>query len=47
MRYLADFAESFVILFGAYFDVLSASIVVMGLMLALAWATIPQSTKRL
>jgi len=47
MRYLADFAESFVLLFGAYFDVLSASLVVMGMMLALAWAIIPQITKRL
>jgi hypothetical protein len=45
-RFLFDFAESFVILFGAYINVLAGGLVVLGLMLVLVWATIPQITKR-
>lgn len=41
-----DFAESFVILFGAYVNVLAAGIVVIGIVLVMAWATIPQIAKR-
>jgi hypothetical protein len=46
MRYLFDFAESFAILFGAYTNVLAAGVIVMGLLLVLAWATIPHIAKR-
>jgi len=46
MRYLFDFAESFAILFGAYTDVLAAGVIVLGLLLVLAWATIPHIAKR-
>lgn len=45
-RFLMDFAESFVILFGAYVNVLAASVVVLGMFLVVAWATIPQIAKR-
>jgi len=46
MRYLFDFAESFAILFGAYTNVLAAGVIVLGLLLVLAWATIPHIAKR-
>lgn len=45
-RFLMDFAESFVILFGAYVNVLAASVFVVGMILFLAWATIPAIAKR-
>lgn len=45
-RFLMDFAESFVILFGAYVNVLAAAVVVVGIVLVLAWATIPAIAKR-
>ena len=46
MRFLFDFAESFAILFGAYTNVLAAGVIVLGLLLVLAWATIPHIAKR-
>jgi hypothetical protein len=46
MRYLFDFAESFAILFGVYTNVLAAGVIVLGLLLVLAWATIPHIAKR-
>lgn len=45
-RYLFDFAESFVILFGAYINVLAGGLVVLALVLVIAWATIPHIAKR-
>lgn len=45
-RFLMDFAESFVILFGAYVNVLAAGVFVVGMILFLAWATIPAIAKR-
>ena len=46
IHYLADFAEAFLILFGAFFDVLAGGVVALGMFLVLAWATIPHITKR-
>jgi hypothetical protein len=46
VRFLFDFAESFAILFGAYTNVLAAGVIVLGLLLVLAWATIPHIAKR-
>jgi hypothetical protein len=46
MRFLFDFAESFAILFGAYTNVLAAGVIVLGILLVLAWATIPHIAKR-
>jgi hypothetical protein len=46
VHYLRDFAEAFYILFGAYFNVLAAGIVVAGILLAIAWATIPHIVRR-
>jgi hypothetical protein len=46
MRYLFDFSESFALLFGAYTNVLAAGVIVLGLLLVLAWATIPHIAKR-
>jgi hypothetical protein len=45
-RFLMDFSESFVILFGAYVNVLAAGVFVIGMILFLAWATIPAIAKR-
>jgi hypothetical protein len=46
MRYLMDFAESFAMLFGAYVNVLAAGVSVLGMLLVIAWATIPHIAKR-
>lgn len=47
MRYLMDFAEAFMILFGSYINVLSGGIIVVGMLLVIAWATIPHIAKRI
>jgi hypothetical protein len=46
MRYLFDFAESFGLLFGSYVNVLAAGVIVLGILLVLAWATIPHIARR-
>jgi hypothetical protein len=46
MHYLVDFAESFMILFRDYFDVLAAGIIALGMVMAAAWATIPHIARR-
>jgi sterol desaturase/sphingolipid hydroxylase (fatty acid hydroxylase superfamily) len=47
MHYLRDFAEAFMILFGAYIQFLSASVAVSGFILAALWASIPHLARRI
>jgi hypothetical protein len=46
MTYLRDFAESFMILYGAYVDVLAGGVVALGMIITVAWSTIPHITTR-
>lgn len=46
MTYLRDFAESFVILFGDYVNILAGGLVGLGIFIASAWATIPHIAKK-
>jgi hypothetical protein len=47
MRYLNDFAWTFVTLIGPFVNVLAGGIVVMGMMIVIGWATIPHIARRL
>ncbi len=41
MRYLADFAWTFYILFAPLFDVIAGGIIALGIFLAAIWAILP------